>query len=159
MASNSMASTERTPTTSVGDEGSRPRDPHRDPYRDPPVRCTLCGGRAGKVKPGCRLPIRYHGWRFGLPGKICHECVVASPERVAIAFRRQGSAAGPSREEVRREALAILSELAARGDEIEVRRVAEFRRGPAWREGVSAREAAAWAVEEFDATWIGGLLS
>jgi hypothetical protein len=51
--------------------------------------CVKCGTTEGKRKFGQRLPCRYHACRFGLAGKVCHECYISLGRQQPKAVRKQ----------------------------------------------------------------------
>lgn len=119
-----------------------------------PPPCSICGTLGGRPRRLRGRPIRYAGSRAGLPGGLCHACVVADPVLTRLIFRpprRDAAEPDPDRAAVRRRALLIQSEHAREGDRAESRRLAVVDRGPE----PSPREEAARAIREFDATMFG----
>lgn len=119
-----------------------------------PPRCSLCGTTGGRPRQLRGRPIRYAGSRAGLDGVLCHGCATADPARARSIFRppdRGASEVAGDPALVRRQALAIQSEHARKGDRAEARRLEGVDRGPA----PSAKEGAALALRQFDATMFG----
>jgi hypothetical protein len=120
--------------------------------------CSACGDPGGVARINGQVPLRYDGARVGLPGIFCHACATSTDARRRAFFGaglRAASRPAPELDAraVRLEAWRILNELAARGDEIEDRRIAAIEAGPAARRGESAAEAARRAVIEYRSGW------